>query len=140
MASLKDQGGDCFGVVPPDFLGGGAEELEGRDHASRIASVRSKGRASTKGCFGWARGDEKWDLASAIGEVDGDVAEISLEALTGEMCERYECFFMSSLMLEQIALHLAVASGISVLVAETTEHLHGGVALLGGSVVVIDQI
>ena len=84
-------------------------------------------------------GDEKSDLASAIGEVDGDVAEISLEALTREMCERYECFFMSSLMLEQIALHLAVASGISVLVAETTEHLHGGVALLGGSVVVIDQ-
>ena len=36
-------------------------------------------------------------------------------------------------------MHLAVASGISVFVAETTVDLHGGVALLGGSVVVIDQ-
>ena len=29
----KDQGGNCFGVVPPDFLRDGLEELEGCDHA-----------------------------------------------------------------------------------------------------------
>ena len=113
---------------------GAAEELEGRDHAfeDRLGALEREGQHEGIIRVG-PGGDEKWDLASAIGEVDGDVAEISLEALTGEMCERYECFFMSSLMLEQIALHLAVASGISVLVAETTEHLHGGVALLGGA-------
>ena len=67
------------------------------------------------------------------------MAEIGFEALAGEMSQRYEGFLMSPLVLEQIALHLAVASGIAVLVAETTENLHGGVALLGGSVIVIDQ-
>ena len=51
FASLKDERGNGPGVVPPDLLGDAAEELEGLTMPSRIASVRSKGRAGTKGAF-----------------------------------------------------------------------------------------
>ena len=140
LASLKDQGGDRLGVVPPDFLGYAAEELEGRGHSfeDRLGALEGEGQYEGIIRVG-PGGDKKGDLASAVGEVDVDVAEIGFEALAGEMSQRDEGFLMSPLVLEQIALHLAVASGIAVLVAETTERLHGGVALLGGSVIVIDQ-
>jgi hypothetical protein len=42
-------------------------------------------------------------------------------------------------MLEQIAPDLSVRAGVGVLVAEAAEHLHGGVPLLGGSVLVGGQ-
>jgi len=46
---------------------------------------------------------------------------------------------MFALVLEQIALHLTVAAAVAVLVAEATEHLHGGVALFGGCILVVGQ-
>src|SRR5437879_594342 len=39
----------------------------------------------------------------------------------------------------EIALHLAVTAGVGVLVAEATEHLHGGVPLLGRGVLIVGQ-
>ena len=42
-------------------------------------------------------------------------------------------------VLEQIALDLAVAPGVAVFIAEAAEHLHGGVPLLGGCVLVVGQ-
>src|SRR5512135_2242568 len=46
---------------------------------------------------------------------------------------------MSTPLSPQIALNLAVTAGIAVLIAETTEHLHGGVPLLGRSVLIVGQ-
>ena len=45
----KNQGGNCFGVVPPDFLRDGSEELEGCDHAFKDRLSASNGSARTKG-------------------------------------------------------------------------------------------
>jgi hypothetical protein len=68
-----------------------------------------------------------------------DVTEIDFETLAGEMSQRDEGFLMSSPVPPQIALHLAVTAGIAVLVAEATEHLHGGVPLLGRGVLIVGQ-
>src|SRR5512132_3044912 len=68
-----------------------------------------------------------------------DVTEIDFETLAGEMSQRDEGFLMSSPVPPQIALHLAVTAGIAVLVAEATEHLHGGMPLLGRGVLVVGQ-
>jgi len=43
------------------------------------------------------------------------------------------------LVLEQVALHLTVTPAVAVFVAQPTEHLHRGVALLGGRVLVVGQ-
>ena len=40
-------------------------------------------------------------------------------------------------VLEQVALDRSVRAGVAVLVAETAAHLHGGVSLLGGSVLAL---
>ena len=42
-------------------------------------------------------------------------------------------------MLPDVASHLAITAGIAVLVAEATEHLHGGVPLLGRGLLVVGQ-
>jgi hypothetical protein len=39
----------------------------------------------------------------------------------------------------QIALDLTVTPAVAVFVFEATKHLHGGVALLGGRLLVVDQ-
>src|SRR3954447_3565154 len=46
---------------------------------------------------------------------------------------------MSDSVPPQVALHLAVTTGIAMLVAEAAEHLHGGVPLLGRGVLVVGQ-
>ena len=85
-APLEDQRGDGFGVVPPDFLGNAAEELEGGDHAfeDRLGALERQGE--NEGSVGVGPGgDEEGDLPPAVGEVDVDVTEIGLEALARKM-------------------------------------------------------
>jgi hypothetical protein len=140
FASLKDQGRDRFGIVPPDFLGNGFEELEGGDHAFEDRLGTLERECPNEGIIRVGPGgDQEGDLPSSVGEVDVDVAEVGFEALAGEMNQGYEGFLISALMLEQVALHLAVTPAVAVFVAQPTEHLHGGVALLGGRVLVVGQ-
>ena len=68
-----------------------------------------------------------------------DVAEIRLETVAWEMLQGDEGLSMAALVFEQIALDLAVTPTVVVFVLEATKHLHGGVALLGRRLLVIDQ-
>src|SRR5262245_23041332 len=68
-----------------------------------------------------------------------DVAKIRFEALARKVAQGDERFSLAASVLEDIALHLAVAPTVAMLVLKTTIHLHGGVALLGRSVLVIGQ-
>ena len=67
-----------------------------------------------------------------------DVAEIRLETAGWEMAQGDEGLSMAALVLP-IALDLAVAPAVAVFVSEATKHLHGGMALLGRRLLVVDQ-
>ena len=140
VAPLEDQRSHSFGIVPPHFPGDGAEELEGRDHPfeDRLGALERQ-RQDEGGVGVGPGGDEEGDQASAVGEVDMDVTEIGFETPAGEVSQRDEGLLMSAPVPPQVALHLAVTAGIAVLVAEATEHLHGGVPLLGRGVLVVGQ-
>ena len=49
FATEKDQGCDCFGVIPPDFLGDTAEELKGRDHPFKDCLGSFEGQSQHEG-------------------------------------------------------------------------------------------
>ena len=140
LASLQDQGGDGLGIVPPDFLGDAAEELEGGDHAGedRLGALEGEGQ-NERGVGVGPGGDQERNEPPAVGKVDVDVAEIGLETLAWEMPQGNEGLAMATSVLAHVALHLAVASAVAVFVLQATKHLHGGVALLGGRLLVVDQ-
>ena len=88
FAALEDQRGDGLGVVPPDLPGHGAEELEGGDHAFEDGLGALERQGQDEGGVGVGPGgDEERDEASAVGEVDVDVAEVGLEAAAREMAQ-----------------------------------------------------
>lgn len=68
-----------------------------------------------------------------------DVAEIGFEASAREVSQRNEGFLMTDPFPPQVALHLGVPAGVAVLVAESSEHLGGGMPLFGRRGQVIDQ-
>jgi hypothetical protein len=68
-----------------------------------------------------------------------DVSEIGFEALTREMSQRNECFLMPTSVLTQIALYLGIPTAVVLFVTKASEHLSGGVSLLGRGGFVIDQ-
>src|SRR5208283_2539452 len=84
-------------------------------------------------------GDEKGDLPPTFGEVDIDVTKIGLHASARKMPQRNKCFSLSTSMLEHITLHLSVPASVTMLIAEATTQLRGGVPLLGRGSFVIDQ-
>ena len=49
FASQEDQRGDGLGVVPPNFLGHAAEELEGPDHAFEDRLGALEGQSQDEG-------------------------------------------------------------------------------------------
>src|SRR5689334_2407723 len=140
LPPLQDGGGDGLGVVPPDLLGDATEELEGGDHAGedRLGALERQRQDERRVGVG-PGGDQERDGPAAVGEVDVDVTEVGLEPPAREMGQRDEGLLMSSFMLEYIALDLTVAAAVAVLVLEATEDLHGGVALLGGRLLVVGQ-
>ena len=102
FASQEDQRGDGPGVVPPDFLGDGAEELEGGDHAFEDRLGALEGQRQDEGGVRVGPGrDQERDEPAAVGEVDVDVAEIGFEALAREMSQRDERFLMPASVLAQ---------------------------------------
>ena len=82
FASQEDQRGDGLGVVPPNLLGHGPEELEGRDHPfeDRLGALEGQRQDEGSVRVGPGRDQERHEPA-AVGEIDVDVAEIGLEAL-----------------------------------------------------------
>ena len=84
VTPLKDQRSNSFGVVPPDLLGHGGKELEGRDHPFEDGLGALEGQCDhERGVGVGPGGDEEGDGPAAVGEVDVDVAEVGLEA-TGQ--------------------------------------------------------
>ena len=140
FAPLEDQRGDGPGVVPPDLLGHGAEELEGRDHAFEDGLGALEGQGQDEGGVGVGPGrDQERHEPAAVGEVDVDVAEIGLEALAREMAQGDERLLMPPSVLADVALDLGIPAGVAVLVAEAPEDLGGGVPLLGRCGLVVDE-
>jgi hypothetical protein len=140
LATFEDQRGDGLGVVPPDLLGDGPEELEGGDHALEDGLGAFEGQGQDERGIGVGPGgDEEGDEAATVGEVDVDVAEIGLEALSREMAEGDESLSMTAAMLEHITLDLGIAAGIGVLIAEASMDLGGGVPLLVRCVLVVGE-
>ena len=91
LTSLQDHGGDCLGIVPPDFLGNGSEELEGRDHAFEDCLGALKRQCQNEGIIRVGPGcDQERNKPSAVGKVDVDMAEIRFEALARKMAQRDE--------------------------------------------------
>ncbi len=140
LAPLKDQGCHRFGVVPPDSAGDAAEEVEGGDHAFEDGLGALERQRHDEGGVGVGPGrDEKGDEASAVGEVDVDVAEIGFESPAREVPQRDEGFLMSCPFPPQVALHLGVPASVVMLVAESPIHLGGGMPLFGRRGLVVDQ-
>ena len=140
LPPLQDRGGDGLGVVPPDFLGDAAEELEGGDHTGEDGLGALEWQRQDERRVGVGPGgDQERHGPSAVGEVDVDVAEIGLEPPARKMGQRDEGLLMSAFVLEYVALDLTVAAAVAVLVLEATKDLHGGVALLGGCLLVVGQ-
>ena len=102
FAPLEDQRSDSLGVVPPDLLGDGAEELEGGDHAfeDRLGALERQG--DHEGGVGVGPGgDEEGDVPPTVGEVDVDVSEVGFEALAGEMSQGDEGLAVRAVVLRR---------------------------------------
>ena len=136
----ENQRGDGSRVVPPDFLGHGSKELEGRDHPFEDCFGTLKGERHDEGSIRVRPGhDQERHEPATVREIDVDVAEIGFEALPREMTQRDERFLMPASVLPQIALHLSVPTTVIVFVADPPEHLSGGMPLLEGGGLVVDQ-
>ena len=105
LASQQDQGGDGLGIVPPDFLGNAAEELEGGDHAGQDRLGALEGKRQNEGCVGVGPGgDQERDEPPSVGEVDMDVAEIGLETVAWEMPQGDEGLSMAASVFAQMSV------------------------------------
>ena len=81
FASKEDEGSNGFGVVPPNLLGHGSEEVEGRDHPfqDRLGSLEGKCEHERSVRVGPCGHQERYESA-AVGEVDVDVSKVGFEA------------------------------------------------------------
>ena len=68
-----------------------------------------------------------------------DVAEICFEAFAWKMPQRDKCLLFPLAVLEEIALHLGVATAVVVFIAKATEHLRRGMTLLGRRGLVVQK-
>ena len=68
-----------------------------------------------------------------------NMTEIGFEPLAWKMPQRNEGLLFLPAMFEQVALHLGVAAVVTVLVAEATEHLSGGMPLFGRRGLVVPE-
>ena len=129
-----------MGLSHQTSLGAQPKNSKAVDHAfeDRLGALKRQGQNEGVIRVG-PGGDEEGDLPPALGEIDVDVTEISLEPLAGKMPQRDERFALSTAMLEHITLHLGVAAAVAVLIAEATIHLRRGMPLLGRGGFIIDQ-
>ena len=122
LTPLQDQGGDCLGIVPPDFLWNGSEELESLDHPFEdCLRALERQRQNERTIRVGPGGDEERDKPSAVGKIDMDMPEIRFEALSWKMAQRDEGLPLRSSVLEDITLHLGIATAVAVLIAKATK-------------------
>jgi hypothetical protein len=100
ITSLQDQRSYTSWIIPPDLLGNGVVELEGRDHAFEDGLGAFEGEGQHEGGVrvGPGRDQERHEPAT-FGEVDVDMAEIGFEPVTGKMPQRDERFLMPASVL-----------------------------------------
>jgi hypothetical protein len=135
--------GNGRGVVPPELPGHAAEEVEGRDEAVEDGLGPLGGEGEGERGVGVAPGDDEDGHESpAVGEVDVDVAEVGLGAMTGGVVERDEGLAGGVASVLEVALDRVVTAGVPVLGNEPAVDLGGGVPLLagGGAVGVEDGV
>jgi hypothetical protein len=140
LAAQEDQRRDGPRVIPPNFLGDGAEELEGGDHPleDRFGALERRRQHEGGVGVGPGRHQERHESAS-VGEVDVDVPEVGLEAPARPVPQRKERLLISTLFPEEMALDLGIAALVAAFVAEATIDLGGGVALLRRGSAVVDE-
>ncbi len=121
-------------------MGTTSEELEGCDHALEDRLGALEGECQNEGIIRVGPGgNQERNKPAAVGEIDVDMAEIGFEALARKMSQRNKRLSFPAMVLEDVALHLGVAAAVAMFVAKATEHLRGGVPLLGGRGFVVGE-
>jgi hypothetical protein len=100
LVTREDQRGDGLWVIPPDFLGNGAEELEGSDHPFQdcLGALERQCQDERGIRVGPGRDQERYE-STTLGEINVDVSEIGFEALAREMSQWNERFLMPTSVL-----------------------------------------
>jgi hypothetical protein len=121
-----------LGIVPPEFMRHTSKEGEGFDQPVQNGLGALGRQGQGEGAVGVGPGNEQdRDELAALGEIDVDVAEVSFEALAGIVVQRDEGLSRAWLLVPDIEANPFGTATVAVLVAEATEDLGGGVALLG---------
>jgi hypothetical protein len=86
VPSLKDQGYDGLGVIPPGFFRNATKELKDRDYAGehRLGSLKGKSQDERIVQVGLSRRQDR-DNGPSIGKINMDMAGIGLKALAWKM-------------------------------------------------------
>src|SRR5580692_33285 len=120
-----------LGIVPPDFARHAAKKGEGLDHAvqDRLGAF---GRQSDRerAVRVRPRHHQHRHEPAAVGEIDMDVAEVALKALTGIVIEWDESLPLRSSLGTDVTTHSIVATAVGMLIAQPSENLGGSVPLL----------
>jgi hypothetical protein len=140
LAALEEFADDGSRVIPPDLTRHAAVEGEGPDHAGQDGLGALRGQGHGKGGVGVGPGgDRDGHQLAAVGEIDVDVAEVGLEALTGVVGQGEEGLAVVAAVPAGVAADLVVAAGVGVLVTPAAEELPGGVPLLGRGLLIGGQ-
>ena len=82
FASEENQRGHGPGVVPPNLLGHGSEEIEGCDHPFEDRLRALERQRQHEGIIRVGPGRyQEWHEPGTVGELDVNVSEIRFEAL-----------------------------------------------------------
>jgi hypothetical protein len=120
-----------LGVVPPEFVRHTTEEGEGFDQAVEDGLGALGRQSQGERAIGISPGHEQdRDELTALGKIDVDVAEVGFEALAGIVVEGDKGLGRSRLPGANVEANALGTARVVVLVAETTEDLGGGMALL----------
>src|SRR5262249_33026646 len=140
FAGEEDERSNGFGVVPPNLLRHGSEEVEGRDHPlqDRLGSLEGK-REHERSVRVGPGGHQERHESAAVGKVDVDVSEIRFEALARKMAQRDEGFFMPWAAFAHITLDLGIAAAVLVFIAEPPADLSRSMPLLSRGGLVVGQ-
>jgi len=124
---------DGAGVVPPHFTRHTPKEDERFDQAVQDGLSALGRHGQGKGAVGVGPGGQQdGHLPAAIGEIDVDVAEVTLQALPRIVVEGDEGCLRGPCLGQHVLPDALVATGVGVFVAQAAEDLGNGVPLLAG--------
>jgi hypothetical protein len=120
-----------FGVVPPHFARHAAEELKSLDHAVQDRLGTLAGQRDGKRTIRVSPGEQQHrHLPAAVREIDVDVAEVRLQALTRVVVQRDKGLPLAVLLPADVEPYALVAATVGVLALQTAKNLGRRVPLL----------